>query len=143
MILFSVLFIASIILLCFFIGNKQKNFTNAIDSQKINPYTLWSRDINSQIIEEELFVEKHSRVEDYNRLKYYISGEKSIDLLKGCDIYESVIFNNPYTLSCGVWKSGSKLRKGSVIYNNYLPLIKIKTNSFLDDQIQITNSKDF
>ena len=123
-----------------------KVFSSVMDSKDINPYTSWLHDINSNIKEENNVYEyswNESKYDDYLHLKYKLTGWNSVGLTKEYNIFKGVIFNNPYNLSCGIWKSETKIRDSTQTYDDYLPLVKVKTNLFSGEQINITNSTKF
>lgn len=143
-VLFLVSFFASIIFCFSYHSNKLQIFKSVIASKNINPYTCWLQDINGNINKEDNAHNwNESKYQDYSDLKYKLTGQKSINLKSEYDIFKSVIFNNPYILSCGIWQSETTVKGNKHTYDDYLPLIKVKTNLFTDEKIKITNSKKF
>ena len=149
-----------------------KRLQSAILESNINPYTLWLNETNQNIFGKDvskLFpknynsasnvdefaasLKKHndslsvSNINDYKDLQYKITGHTSIGLSKEYDLYNGVIFNNPFSLSCGVWHSETTIKTKDtynvVDYYDYLPLLKIETQLFKNNVVRITNSKDF
>ena len=134
--------------LCLFLGirNRKRALTDAIATKNINPYTHWLPEINENIIIREPLKEKKSRFEDYSQLKYVMSGKESLGLAREYELSNGIIFDNPYTLSCGIWESRtltSPIKQTYRKYFDYLPLIKVKTNLFSGKSFSITNAKDF
>ena len=128
------------------IRHRRKAFKAAIENQKINPYTEWLEDINKYFVDKSTLTDNQSRFIDYSRLKYNLSGRKDIGLKREYEIISGKIFDNPYSLSCGVWESRtviSHVQGTYKTYMDYLPLIKVKTNLFAGETFSITNSKDF
>ncbi len=128
------------------ISYRKKAFMVAIENQKINPYTEWLEDVNKHLVDKLTLTDIQSRFIDYSRLKYHLSGQDSIGLKREYEIISGKIFDNTYSLSCGVWESRtttSHIRRTYRTYMDYLPLIKVKTKLFDGDKFSITNSKDF
>ena len=149
-----------------------KRLQSAILESNINPYTLWINETNQNISGKDvskLFPKNYesasnvdefaaglkkyndnlspSNINDYKDLKYNMSGANSVGLSKEYDLYNGVIFNNPFSLFCGVWHSKTTIQTKDtynvVDYYDYLPLLKIETNLFTNNVVRITNSKYF
>lgn len=118
---------------------------NALFTSDINPFTNWIGHLNENLVVDDnsnLYL-KTTKVNDYLKMKYKLTGQKSIGLEREYELSQGVIFDNPYELSCGVWHSTITFEERTTHYYDYLPLLKMKTNLFLEDEIHITNSRDF
>jgi hypothetical protein len=59
-------------------------------------------DVNKHLVDKLTLTDIQSRFIDYSRLKYHLSGQDSIGLKREYEIISGKIFDNTYSLSCGV-----------------------------------------
>ena len=113
---------------------------------KINAFKNWFSKINKNITVDDLSDEIISLLFDnneeyYEKMRYEVISSSQNPLFKReYEIARGKIFDNPYELSCRILTSqrhGNPLKD----YENYLPLLTIKTNLFQDTKISITNNR--
>lgn len=145
---------AGLSLIVFFVIQKQQRrlLKEGIRKYNINPYTQWIFDSNQYIFRTQYQDAIMNDDSLYARYKYKIKGQRSHGLKSAYDIISGNLFHNEFKLTCGIWESstttytvdsqGRSVSHTEYFYE-YMPLIRVKTNLFPNQFVQITNSRNF
>mgnify|MGYP001943008092 CR=1 FL=1 len=70
-------------------------------------------------------------------------GASQTGIIKNFNIMGGKIFNSPFKLSCGIFLSANNLSNSVIWFNEYMPMLQIKTNAFDEVDLIVTNSKEY
>ena len=144
-----------------------KLIKNVRESEVLNPCLNWLPKIIEEIKLEERPV-NYSKMALYEKYKFYLKEGNETTFKKEYEVAQGTIFNNPFELSVGVLndkpveyvasildqptndielntiekKEYAASTTDAKIHTNYLPLLRVKTNLFKGEIINITNAKN-